>query len=148
MIFVMFTNYLEVFGVFGLNSVLYLILSWYYKIVSAISDTCQCSMLRSLVSFQKYCSLLQIKRYYNTKMILKNTLQNRIPCKLFWLYNIILSGILHNGKDVPLNVMVTYWVVEVYLHFFLTWALDGGKKTTIDSGWFTPGGNCTRLSIG
>jgi len=147
MLFVMFTNCLEVFEVIGINSALYQILSWCYGIVSAISDTCQCSVLRSLVYFQKQCSLLQIRRYYSTKMILKSTSQNRIPCKLFWLYNIILSGILHNGKDVPLNVMETYWVVEVYLHLFLTWALDGGKKTTIESGWFSPGGNCSRVSI-
>ena len=69
----MCTNFLEVFGIFGVNSALYQILWWYYEIVSAKYDTCQCSMFKSLVYFERLCSLLQIWQCYSTNIILKNT---------------------------------------------------------------------------
>jgi len=37
------------------------------------------------------------------------------------------------------HAITTYWGVEVYLHRFLTSALDGGKWSALRPGHFTPG---------
>jgi len=41
--------------------------------------------------------------------------------------------------------MKTYWGLEVYLHAFLTSALDGGESSVSSPGPFTPRGKSSRI---